>query len=114
MRPLNRLEEYCFESAFNFLDRLGTMYYADVDLGDIRIVKYGSINTLPFKIITFVEEIGGLKELNKHFNPFAKPKTFPHFIKRLYDKGEQPRDYFADGLIVTLEKINHETIEFKG
>ena len=108
MRVLTSREQQAFEQAFDFLDRVGMMYHHP-QVRSVHDIQVEGVGLLPPRVVTFISEIGGLKELNKHFNPTAKAKTLPRFISRLFTRKEQPRDYWANGVLIVH---NQEVIEY--
>jgi hypothetical protein len=108
MRVLTKREQQAFEQAFDFLDRIG-MLYNHPQVQNVHDIQVEGVGLLPPRVVTFISEIGGLKELNKHFNPTAKERTLPRFINRLMSRKEQPRDYWAGGVLIVRKQ---EVIEY--
>lgn len=108
MRVLTARELQAFEQAFDFLDRVGMMYYHPQVAG-VHDIQVEGVGLLPPRVVTFIAAVGGLKALNQHFNPTAKHKTLPRFMNRLMSSREQPRDYWSDGVLVVRKQ---EVIEY--
>ena len=112
MRVLTRREHKSFDTAFNFIDRVCMLGHLTDNTFEIRVLHNKETDVLPYKVTAFIAELGGLKAGAKFFNGHAKAETLPRFIKKLMDKHEQPREYFAQGTLI-VDIISVQIMEYK-
>ena len=110
MRTLTNRQMKQFESAFDFIDRVGCLHCEgdNINLFDILVDD----KRLPNKLIAFIasEYQGKLKLLNQDFNDFMKPKNISKLIKYCYENNVQPYELWDTGMLSIKEspKTNYE------
>lgn len=116
MRVLTKREREAFNAAWMFMERVGGMYAGlgtpERSVHQIKVKKRDEISQLPPKVIKLVDRLGGLAETNMFFNGVAKELNFEVFVADLMSRKEQPKDYWADGVLV-YDDVYVETIEYR-
>lgn len=112
MRALTNRQMGQFDSAFDFIDRVGCLHCEgeNVNLFDIMVDD----KRLPNKLIAFIssEYNSNLKLLNQDFNDFMRKKNIGKLIKYCYDNNVQPYELWEQGML-SIKESPKTTYEYE-
>lgn len=117
MKTLNFKDMAKFESAFEFIDRVGGLYCEQrngLSINPFDILINGKDLPNKLKAFIFSEYNGNLRLLNDDFNETNKNITMPKLIKYCYDNKVQPFELWDIGTLEIKPDSVAVEISFEG